>query len=707
MRRIFTVVCTIVAIIIICLIALPWIVNVNRYRPEIQAELQKKLNRPVTLGKLTLRVFPLSIRVNGITIGEAPQFPSSHPFATANEVYASANFWSLLRGSPELTDVTLDNPQIELIRNAQGVWNYSTLGASNAPSNGPGIPIPLNQLKVIDGQVAVTNYFTHQPRSIYKHINMTLSDFAPNKPFTADLSMQFPGPGTEKVAFNGKIGPIQPGDAATTPVNGTVSIQQVSLAGINTLAPGTVPAQTNAVATGSADVHTTNEILSLKGNLKLENPVIRGYKLNYPINADYDLSDNRKQDVLQIHAMTIKLGPTPLSLSGSVNSSTTPANVDLHLTTTNASLEQISQMMGAFNPSMQGLKGTGSLSLSLDAKGPADMAKLTDLLTGTGKLSANNIQAQDIVLTNVHSDIKLNHGVVQLQPLTANLFGGNGNGALTLDLRPTTPVCSLNAKLSGVDTNSLLSAVSSAKNTLYGALAANANVNFGLVSSAELPRTLNGTFGFNVSNGELKNVNILNEISKVGKFLGAAPAQKDSGTKLSKLSGTFDIKNGVATTNDLVAAMNEASLSANGSLNLANQALNMHVNAVLASGLSKTVGGTGIGGYLNTALANNKGELVIPAIVTGTLSHPVFMPDVQAIAKMKLSHLLPSTNDPGKLASGILGSALGNKGGTAGSILNSILGGGKNQQNQNEQQNKQNNGLNSLFDKLGKKKKPQ
>lgn len=833
MRRIVIVVCVVVGIIILGLLLLPFIVNVNRYRPQIQAELQQKLNRPVTLGTLSLRILPLSIKVNGITIGESPQFPSQRPFAVANRVYASASLLSLLRGAPELKEVTLDNPQIELIRNAQGVWNYSTIGSSGTPppanatppkpsnakpSNEGGTPFTLSRLKIVDGQVGLTNQFTHQPRSVYKHINLALSGFAPNKAFDADLGVQFPGSGKETLAFNGKVGPLQPGDAAATPVTGKISIEEVSLAGINSLVPNTVPPQTDAVMTGSADVKTANETLTVKGNLNLDNAVVRGYKVDYPIKANYDLSDNRKQDLLQISSMTMQLGPTPVSISGSVNSSTAPANLDLHVSTTNASLAQISQIAGAFSESAQGLKGTGALSLNVEVKGPADATKLNysgtgtlsnasltspaltkpllirsaniqfaqngagvsnlvaslgstslqgnlsatnfsapqlkfalsagtidvgeleqitnppasapaqkqssapastkaaatsapaqkqpglmETMTGSGTLAANTIKSQDIVLTNVRTNVTLNKGVIQLQPLTADLFGGKEAGSLTLDIRPAAPLCAINAKLSGVNTNSLLSAVSSVKNTLYGTLAADANVNFALVSSNDLPRTLNGTLGFNVANGELKNVNILNEISKVGKFVGASPAQKGSSTALSKLSGTFNIKNGVATTNNLVAALAEGSLSANGSLNLADQGVNMHVNAVLASNTSKAVGGTSVGGYLSTALANNKGELVIPAIVTGTLAHPVFMPDVQAIAKMKLSHLLPSTGNPGTLASGILGSALGNKGGAAGGIVNGILGGGKNQQN-GQQQQQPNNGLGSLLNRLGKKK---
>src|SRR6185312_17392337 len=111
-------------------------------------------------------------------------------------------------------------------------------------------------------------------------------------------------------------------------------------------------------------------------------------------------------------------------------------------------------------------------------------------------------------------------------------------------------------------------------------------------------------------------------------------------TNIVKLGGLINVKNGVANTNNLQAVIDGGSLGASGIVDLVTEALNMHVNAVLGKGLSQKVGGTGIGGFMNTALANNQGELVIPVIVTGTIAHPLFAPDVEKIAQMKLNHLL-------------------------------------------------------------------
>jgi hypothetical protein len=92
---------------------------------------------------------------------------------------------------------------------------------------------------------------------------------------------------------------------------------------------------------------------------------------------------------------------------------------------------------------------------------------------------------------------------------------------------------------------------------------------------------------------------------------------------------------------------------------------------------------------MNTALANNQGEIVIPILVTGTMKNPRFAPDLQKLAQMKLKGLVPSFDNPGGAASGILGTLLGQKG-------------NQTQQPQQQQQQQQ-PGVQQLLDLFGKK----
>jgi hypothetical protein len=131
---------------------------------------------------------------------------------------------------------------------------------------------------------------------------------------------------------------------------------------------------------------------------------------------------------------------------------------------------------------------------------------------------------------------------------------------------------------------------------------------------------------------------------------------------------------------------------------------------VLGHDLSQRVGGTGVGGYLNTALANRQGELIIPVIVTGNLNHPIIAPDIQKLAQMKLNNLLPTSGNPGALTSGLSG-LLGGKSGQQGNGVQGILGalGGQQQSNQQpnnaQQQQQQQNPVSGIIGLFGKKKK--
>jgi hypothetical protein len=72
----------------------------------------------------------------------------------------------------------------------------------------------------------------------------------------------------------------------------------------------------------------------------------------------------------------------------------------------------------------------------------------------------------------------------------------------------------------------------------------------------------------------------------------------------------------------------------------------MRLMAVLTREYSQRVGGTTIGGFMNTALPNQDGGLIVPVLMTGTMQEPRFAPDVKRVAEMKLRNLVPSLRGP-------------------------------------------------------------
>jgi AsmA-like C-terminal region len=264
-----------------------------------------------------------------------------------------------------------------------------------------------------------------------------------------------------------------------------------------------------------------------------------------------------------------------------------------------------------------------------------------------------------------------------------------------------------------VDANKLLSSVSNVKNTLYGLLASNMQTQFHSVPAGkDIASTLNGHLALNLTGGKIAGVDFMQKLSQVAQFQSLGRAATGF-TELQKLTGDFDIQNGVATTNNLHADLGTGTLAASGWLSLVNNTIDMKVTTVLNKNYSQQVGGSQIGGFMQAALANNQGELVLPVLVTGALQSPNVAPDTQAIAQMKLKNLVPSLQNPG-----LLGSIFGKQGGTQGNgqqqnPLGQVLGALKGQQptqappannpqaQQQQKQQPQQNLQNTIQDALG------
>ena len=80
---------------------------------------------------MSLGVFPLRVEVKDVTIGDDPSFGSKVPFAQVGELDVSIALLPLLSKNIEVESLELKQAKIEIIRNAQGIWNFSTAGSSS------------------------------------------------------------------------------------------------------------------------------------------------------------------------------------------------------------------------------------------------------------------------------------------------------------------------------------------------------------------------------------------------------------------------------------------------------------------------------------------------------------------------------------------------------------------------------------------------
>jgi AsmA protein len=691
MRKIVIVIGIVVAVIAIAVGVFVATFNPNDYRGTIQSKLELQLDRKVTLGNMELGLFPLRFRVFNLGIAEDPKFGSRN-FIQTQELSVSVKLLPLLSKSVQVDSLSLDRPSVELIKNAQGVWNFASLGQKTpaaAPSSSQQ-SFSLGELAINDGQIAITDLQDRRPRTVYDHINLKLTDFAPDSPFKLDASVHLPGSGSQEVNLSGKGGPLSHTNPAATPFKGTLELKGVEIAGLQKFLQSPALVNTDGVLSGHTDISTEAGKLAANGQMNLDKPRLHGIDVGYPINVDYDVSDDLTNDLLRINKGAIKLGPTPVSVTGTVNQKPTPAQLDVDLKANGVSIAEIARLAAAagiaFAP---GTTVNGQINANIKAQGPADKPALNGTLVGqniqvSGKEIAKpvEVKAVNIALspTEIHSD---NFNVTSGGTTAAVQFAMKqyASNSPQVDATVRAPQAALPdllamAKAYGVTS---LDKLSGAGNLSLDMHAAGPVQSF---SSNEVVKALNGTINLNFNNMRYAGVDVAHQLTSL---LGSGQsASKDQGyTNIQKMTGAILVKNGIATTNNLQATLDIGNVGAAGTANLASQSLNMEVNAVLSKAFSQQVGSAGVGSFMNSALANSQGELVIPATVTGTFQNPKFAPDVQKMAQMKLKGLIPSGDNP----------------------LGSLLGGATGQKGQQPAAGQQQNPVNQIMGLFGTKKK--
>src|SRR5882757_7645637 len=143
MKRVLKIVGIVLVVILLAVIALPFLINVNSFRPKLESELSTALGRQVKVGNLSLSILSGSVSAEDLSISDDPAF-SKDSFIRAKSLKVGVEVMPLIFSKTlHVTDITLDKPEIALLRDASGKWNFSSLGSKSeaaakpAPASGP------------------------------------------------------------------------------------------------------------------------------------------------------------------------------------------------------------------------------------------------------------------------------------------------------------------------------------------------------------------------------------------------------------------------------------------------------------------------------------------------------------------------------------------------------------------------------------------
>src|SRR6516225_885221 len=111
MRRTLKWVGIILGILVVAVLCLPFLINVNQFKPELESELSTALNRAVKLGNLHLSLLAGEVTADDLSIAEDEAY--GHPaFIQAKSLRVGAEIWPFLFSRKlVVTYLTIDQPE--------------------------------------------------------------------------------------------------------------------------------------------------------------------------------------------------------------------------------------------------------------------------------------------------------------------------------------------------------------------------------------------------------------------------------------------------------------------------------------------------------------------------------------------------------------------------------------------------------------------
>ncbi len=398
MNRTLKIVGIVVAVLIVIVIALPFLINVNSFRPRIEAEASEALGRQVKVGNLSLSILSGAVSADNISIAEDPAFGTT-PFVTAKSLKVGVEVWPLITSKQlHVTDITLEQPEITLLKTAAGKWNFSSLGGNttkaSTPSNsGSSAPANLSvgKLSVTDGKLIVGTANSKAKPHVYDKVNITVSNFSPTSQFPFKLTAKLPAGGDADI--RGQAGPINASDAAKTPFDAKVKVNNMDIVASGFIDPASgIAGLANFDGTLNSNGSMAKAVGTFTGN-KLQfspkgSPAAKTVVIKHTVDVDLD------KQAGNVTQGDVEIGKAVAHLTGAFKTEGEAQVLNMKLNAPNMPVEELEAMLPALGvvlPSGSQLKG-GTLSADLAIVGPID--KL--VITGPVRLANTKLSGFDL-----------------------------------------------------------------------------------------------------------------------------------------------------------------------------------------------------------------------------------------------------------------------------------------------------------------------
>jgi AsmA protein len=569
MGRILVIVGVVLALLVGAVFILPQFLPTDLYRKQIETAATSALGRDVKLtGQIHLSLIPrIEVRAGAATIANPKGF-GDQPFASMKELRAAVKLWPLFSSRVEVDEFTLVEPNIALIALADGTnnWTFDLGAAKQEPKpdqSGAGFKGgALGDVSVVNGQVTYDDRAAKKIQALSKFnlkatmkaldqpFDLKASGLANDIPFDFAGKVQNPKAMLDKQATGVEIALETRQASAKT--SGAPTLLEVAFKGDVKLADA--PTYSGHLAVSAPNLR---QVAAVAGATLPPGNVYRSFSLEG--DASGSASDVALKNAVVKFDDIVGKGDAALNFKDK-------PKLKASLSTNAIDATPYATASGAPPTDQKPTGGWGTDPIDLSPLKLAD----ADLNLGAAGFK---FQKFDFGPSTISVDLKDGRMVLDLKQ--TSLFSGKGGATVVADGGGKVPQVALKANMAGLAVKPLLMAAANFANA-DGVGMLNIDVKGEGANLQALMSSLAGDGKFNLSNGVLNGVDLtaLVKAAKTAFSTKSIPMNAigaNAQTKFSNLDGTFTMKDGVATTQDMKLTADQMTVTGFGHLDVGGQ----------------------------------------------------------------------------------------------------------------------------------------
>jgi len=703
MKKVFLAIGVVAAVLVALIVALPFVIDVNRFKDPLLKKVEENINGKVTLERIGLKLFPfIGLRLEKLAVTNLPDSPFGEtPLLKLGEMDLRVHLKSLLKRKL-VASLLLDKPEIQFIKTKQGT-NVDLLIKKKTETAPPPVaekkeePAPakeslitdmiVEKIRIKDGLMVYEDRTT--PGAASGASAMKISGFRlevtnavltdTSRPIGIDLGMRLFDAAKENLSFQGWVAVDQKAkdalikDAKLTiagspilfnvtvkdyekeqRVDANISAPSFAMNSIYSLLPEakkSLPPDSSLEGSLalSLTANGTPKSMALKSTVDLKQAAIRyGKTFEKPAGSTFDLSidGNFSTGAVKIEGFALHLLSAAITGSGSLALAGSQ-DLTLHLTSNPINLKE----MITLSPENKALDIDGSLQMVFDARGPLSTP---DALSMVGSLSSDKIRYDTYTLDKIVSSFSFSKKVANLKELAFTLFEGRFSGTATADLNGAKPVWDASFQVTDLNVNTLLTQTAALPDALLGKGSLGLNVKGQGSEAPEIKKTVSGNLKLSLREGELRAFNlapslfsseVIDGMTKVAekipslRFSAPQAVASLKSTPFNELAVEGTIQEGKISLSQMNLSHKDQSVQMGGTVDL-DLKLDMSGKYFLSREASA---GWITDAKIRSYLTDPEGRFLIPFKVTGDLRHPSIGPDTgyvkELVAKAVTSYL--------------------------------------------------------------------